>query len=122
MSEHDELLSEIRLDGWVQDHRPEWCYRIDHLPSRQMTTYSRADGEHIGEGWAFVLDVEACEYEAEYTDAPIEFVEQRWVLESERTFTLPVCRQCDQPATHWGLCETHAREDDPEYFSSKEQP
>lgn len=23
---------------------------------------------------------------------------------------------CDGPAQYWGLCEAHAREDDPEYF------
>lgn len=25
------LLNEVRLDGWVQDHRPEWCDIIDRL-------------------------------------------------------------------------------------------
>lgn len=25
------VLHDVRLDEWVQEHRPEWCYRIDHL-------------------------------------------------------------------------------------------
>jgi hypothetical protein len=83
-----------------------------------MMTYKRADGELIHGDWVFALDREALDNEAEYADAPIEYVEQRWALVSERRFFLPICGSCDAPATHWGLCERHAREDDPEHFTA----
>lgn len=42
------------------------------------------------------------------------------------TKTLPTCKDCPrkypQPAEFWGLCETHAREDDPQYFASDHGP
>lgn len=85
------------------------------LGAKEMTTYRRADGDTIGYH-DFVCDRECCEEWAEDDVYPIEFVEERWVLASERRFTLPICKECDQPATYWGLCEAHAREDDPDAF------
>lgn len=32
------VLRDVRLDEWVQEHRPEWCYRIDHLVGPERTT------------------------------------------------------------------------------------
>jgi hypothetical protein len=78
----------------------------------EITTYRRADGEPIDGymvGWTTTLG--GLEF-----GEPTEIVEEVWVLKSERCFTLPTCRQCEEPATHWGLCETHAREDDPTTF------
>lgn len=86
------------------------------VETRRMTTYTRADGDTIGDDWAFSLDIETCENDADNSDEPVEFIEQVWVLESERKFTLPTCRECDEVARHWGLCEKHAREDDPDAF------
>lgn len=39
------VLRDVRLDEWVQEHRPEWCYRIDHLAG------SERDAEQMAE-WA----------------------------------------------------------------------
>lgn len=82
-----------------------------------MTTYKRADGELMFGEWRFAGDMESCEDEARDSLDPIEYVEEQWVRVGERRFTLPLCHDCDSPATHWGLCEAHAREDDPEHFA-----
>lgn len=79
-----------------------------------MTTYRRADGELIYGEFSFVCDTEFFEDADETT----EYVEEVWELKAARTFTLPLCTQCDRPATHWGLCEKHAEEDDPEAFDN----
>lgn len=83
-----------------------------------MATYKRADGEPIAGEYAFVTDREYVEDEAYYAEGPVEFVEQVWELVGERRFTLPKCAQCDEVATYWGLCEKHAREDDPDAFDT----
>jgi hypothetical protein len=79
-----------------------------------MTTYKRTDGGYIAGEYEWVGAPDYLDAEAE--DEPVEFVEEVWVRESARTFTLPTCRECDETATHWGLCEKHARQDDPSYF------
>jgi hypothetical protein len=39
----------------------------------------------------------------------------KMTVEVVRTRTLPECRErCGEPGEFWGLCEEHAREDDPE--------
>ena len=81
------------------------------MTDERMTTYRRADGELIDEfGW--VTDLGPYEW-----DEPTEFVVEVWERVSVRTITLPTCSQCERPATHWGLCEPHAREDDPGAFA-----
>jgi hypothetical protein len=82
---------------------------------RSMVTYRRADGEPIGD-FDFVLDTEYLDDDAEW-GAPVAYVKERWVLAEDEQFTLPTCRQCDEPAEHWGLCLAHAMEDDPEAFT-----
>lgn len=43
----------------------------------------------------------------------------RMTVEVIDTKELPTCNQCDEPARLWGLCEPHAREDDPKHFETK---
>lgn len=88
-------------------------------PIVSMTTFKRADGDLMAGEYTFVCDIESVEADIEYADEPIEFVEERWERVYVRTFTLPTCRQCNDPATHWGLCEKHAREDDPSAFEEE---
>lgn len=82
----------------------------------------RADGEQMGE-YTFVAvlderDWTPAEMDAECVFDPVVYELVKMTVEVIGTRTLPVCRECDAPATHWGLCEIHAREDDPEAFSS----
>jgi hypothetical protein len=88
----------------------------------KMTTYRRADGRLLGGEWSFATDIESCEAEGEWSDVPIEYVEEKWMRVAVRRFVLPVCNGigCDAPATFWGLCEKHAREDDPTAFDRHE--
>ena len=81
-----------------------------------MTTYRRADGELIHDQYSFVTTLDTCPRDAETGDEPSEYVEEVWVLQSSRTLVFPLCAECDAPATHWGLCEPHAREDASETF------
>lgn len=88
------------------------------MPDDTMTTYRRADGEPLDGDlveWSTSRDyLDWCEFEE-----PTEIVEEVWTLQSRRTFTLPTCSEhsCDEAAKFWGLCERHAREDDPEHFA-----
>ena len=78
-----------------------------------MTTYKMADASMVNEEFGWVTDLEYFEDEEE----PTEVIEEVWVLKSSRTITVgPQCSECGDPATHWGLCEKHARIDDPESF------
>lgn len=85
----------------------------------RMTTYKRADGELMCGEWGWVTEMDSVEAEAYDAIEPIEFIEEVWVRQSVRTFKLPTCNQCDEDAEYWGLCEKHAREDDPEHFETK---
>lgn len=87
-----------------------------------MTTYKRADGHGIGGEYGWVTDMESVDADADGADEPIEFVEEVWVRQSVRTFQRPVCSECDEPATHWGLCRQHAMLDDPDSFKDEAGP
>lgn len=78
-----------------------------------MTTYRRADGEDI---WDGVMWTSSLDGWTEDLDEPTEIIEEVWQITSTRIFTLPHCCQCDEVAAFWGLCRTHAEEDDPDYF------
>lgn len=82
----------------------------------------RTDGSEIGGDYSFFLasgpkDWDAAESDAEGWDGPVEYDLVTLVVQGVETRTLPVCSRCDQPAVHWGLCEPHAREDDPDHFT-----
>lgn len=53
-------------------------------------------------------------------DAEGEFEMVRMTVEIVARRTLPECSEggCTVPAEFWGLCERHAREDDPDYFAA----
>lgn len=88
-----------------------------------MTTYKRADREMIAGEYGWVTEMESVEAEAYDAHESIEFVEEVWTLQSRRTFLLPVCGagdDCQEPIKFWGLCEKHAREDDPSAFEDEE--
>lgn len=84
----------------------------------------RQDGEDIGE-YSFCVvgstpgDWSPAEDDADYADEPVVYEMVKMTVEVVGTRTLPKCHDCDDPATHWGLCEKHAREDDPEHFETK---
>lgn len=85
----------------------------------EMTTYHRADGELISGEFSFVTELEWFDYDEE----PTELVEEVWTLKSSRPITVgPTCDRCDEPASHWGFCEKHAREDDPDAFEEVTPP
>lgn len=88
--------------------------------SEVMYFIRRKDGGDIGD-YHFVGVEEgdwspAEDYADFYDDEPLEFEMVKATLEVVETRTLPQCRECDAPAEFWGLCETHAREDDPSAF------
>lgn len=79
----------------------------------------RADGDLLGEYLFCTVDAgdwTPAEDDSESADDPIEYEMVRMTVEVIATRTLPQCRECDEPARHWGLCEPHARLDDPDYF------
>lgn len=76
-----------------------------------MKIYKRGDGE-LWDDFARVVDIDPY---LDELDDETEVIEEVWELKSSRAFSRS-CHDCEEPAKHWGLCETHAREDDPEYF------
>lgn len=93
-----------------------------------MYVCRRVDGTPVGDTWAhFVVSgpndwSQANDEAVEWSD-PAEYEIVRFVGEVVARKTLPTCdtHGCDEPAAHWGLCETHAREDDPEYFEETDR-
>ena len=83
-----------------------------------LTTYKLANGDLWADEYSFVTDLDG------WTDDPEEafnVIEEVWVRQSMRIIHIaPKCRdfRCDEDAEFWGLCEAHAREDDPEYFAT----
>lgn len=79
-----------------------------------MTTYRMKDGTAVDNfGWVSTLD-----WFDDY-DKPVELIKEVWVRRSVEELRLTEqCSEigCTAEATHWGLCEQHAREDDPEAF------
>ena len=53
-------------------------------------------------------------------DEPTTYELVRMEVHPVVTRTFPTCSLCPLPATHWGLCEAHAREDDPGAFAAAE--
>lgn len=91
------------------------------LVAEHFEAIRRTDGEPIyGEfGWVAATDWTAAEEDADGdATAPVEYERVRMHVESVEKRKYPRCSEgtCEEPATHWGLCEVHAREDDPDYF------
>lgn len=87
----------------------------DPAPEGSMTTWRAADPRDLILDYAFVTSLDGFEE----WDEPVELIEEVWTLTSRRWVRAAVpCSEpgCDDEATHWGLCEAHAREDDPEAF------
>lgn len=91
-----------------------------------MYLVRRSDGEHMDDDnflWIHVDgpdDWDAAVMDAETAPEPIEYEIVRASLEVVGRRMLPTCKECDAPATHWGLCEAHAREDDPTAFDPED--
>lgn len=102
-----------RIDAQTAELRAARA-RIEELEGAEtMVTYKMADGSSVaGEfGWVSSLDY------FDEDDEPSDVVEEVWSLVSRRTITVgPKCH-CGEVAIFWGLCEKHAREDDPEHFA-----
>lgn len=86
----------------------------------------RVDGEPIyGEySWTSTTgpnDWEPAQLEAEDADDPIEYELVKMTVTPVATHKFPTCHECDEPATYWGLCEAHARIDDPESFAMRDE-
>ena len=82
---------------------------------RSMTTWRALDPRELILDYTFTLTLD----DFEDWDEPVELVEEVWVLESRTVVrTVVPCSEprCEAEATRWGLCEAHAREDDPDAF------
>jgi hypothetical protein len=82
----------------------------------------RADGEPLYGDYSHVIvsdenDWTPAEEDGEEAATVYEMV--RMIAEVVDRRTLPLCREhgCADLAAYWGLCEPHARDDDPEYFA-----
>ena len=83
-----------------------------------MTTYRPANPDEFVTEWTWQTTLDWAREAAE--TVPVEVIEERWQLVERKTYTVrESCHQigCEADATHWGLCEAHAREDDPEAFN-----
>ena len=83
-----------------------------------MTTYRPAKPEEFVTEWTWQTTLDWAHEIAEFE--PVEVVEETWQLVERKTVTVAAwCSEitCHEQATHWGLCEMHAREDDPEAFN-----
>ncbi len=90
----------------------------DDVNQKTMVTYRPADPDEfiLEHDWVTTLEW------FETLDEPVRLVREEWQLVSSEEFTLtPECAEadCKEPAEHWGLCEGHAREDDPEWFEER---
>ena len=92
--------------------------------SEVLYVIRRADGEPIYGDYSHVIvadetDWTPAEDEAEGDGSSAVYEMVRMVAEVVERRTLPRCRSCEvpNPAAYWGLCEPHARDDDPEYFA-----
>lgn len=86
----------------------------------------RQDGDLLGD-YSFVMvgaptDWAPAEDDADCAEDAGVYEMVKMTVEVIGTRTLPLCKECDQPAKFWGLCEPHAREDDPESFTEAEPP
>jgi hypothetical protein len=82
----------------------------------------RADGEPIYGDYSHVIvdgDTDWTPAEEDGEEAATVYEMVRMVVDVLERRTLPTCREhgCVVPARYWGLCEPHARVDDPEYFA-----
>lgn len=83
-----------------------------------MTTYRPADPEKWVTEWTWQTTLDWARDAA--ISGPVEVIEERWQLVERKTYTVrEECGEldCEAHAAHWGLCEAHAREDDPEAFA-----
>lgn len=86
-----------------------------------MTTYRPANPAKFVTEWTWQTTLDWAHDAAEWD--PVEVIEERWVLVERKTYTVrETCSEsgCAADATHWGLCETHARTDDPTAFTDPE--
>jgi hypothetical protein len=85
-----------------------------------MYAIRRTDGGLIYGEWAFIIvdgpdDWDVAEVDAGDDHAVVTYEMVRMTQEVVGTRTLPECAErCGKPVEFWGLCEEHAREDDPE--------
>lgn len=111
----------------VSEH-DDWCWIAcphDSPPTagpEVIHAIRRTDGELVFGEYSFLVvagesDWTPAEDDTEWANDPTEYEMVRMTVEVVERRTFPSCRECDQPAAHWGLCEHHAREDDPEAFA-----
>jgi len=85
-----------------------------------MTTFRPEHPEEFFTEWTWQTTLDWA-HDAAHT-VPVDVIEERWQLVERRTFTVTEpCGEigCPESATHWGLCEAHAREDDPTAFDDQ---
>lgn len=86
-----------------------------------MITYRPANPAEFATEWTWQTTLDWAHDAAEWE--PVEVIEERWVLVERKAYTMhATCSGvgCDADAAHWGLCEAHAREDDPGAFTDPE--
>ena len=91
------------------------------MTERTMTTWRPVAPSDDFFGLGFITSLDGW---FDDVDEPVELIEEVWELVSIRTVRVGgQCSEvgCDADATHWGLCEAHAREDDPQAFEGPEE-
>ncbi len=85
-----------------------------------MYAIRRTDGELIWDEYAFMTVAGPDDWapvEDDYADEAVEYEMVRTEVYPVARRMLPSCKDgCGEPARYWGLCEKHAREDDPDHF------
>lgn len=88
------------------------------LDAEELYAVRRADGELMGDFLFWIAqdarDWDAANLDSEYEGNVTTYEMVHALLEVVDVRRYPRCSQCDEPAPFWGLCETHARQDDPE--------
>ena len=115
------------------DYRSKWglceqCVLSPHDDDRHrfsqvpevIYAVRRTDGELMGDFSFWTVngptDWDPTDWDSDDLTDPVEYQMLKMTVEVIDTRTSPRCHDCDDPATHWGLCEKHASEDDPSAF------
>lgn len=114
-------LAPVRV---LQRRRGPWTVADAASAPESFYAIRRTDGEMIYGEYTWL----ACDGPDDWTvaiegdeDEAIEWEIVRMIVEPVARRTLPECREsnCTTPAAYWGLCEPHAREDDPSAFDEE---
>lgn len=110
----------VGSEGWWVEIGNGWTPLERHASTPETPesfhAIRRADGDLIGDfGW---LSVDGPDDWPDWLedDGPTEYEIARHEVTVVARKVLPTCSECDEPGDYWGLCEEHAREDDPSSF------